>query len=69
LRLLEFRRDLTGFGTQLRLEGRELRYQKGESRYPVICLLHGALDTYKARTEDPEWANIPRIMDKLIASD
>ena len=43
-------------------------YQKSDRHYPVIYVLHGAFDTYKAWTEDPEWANIPKIMDRLIAS-
>ena len=43
-------------------------YKTSTRRYPVVYLLHGAMDTYKAWSEDPEWANIPKIADKLVAS-
>jgi S-formylglutathione hydrolase len=44
-------------------------YKNSARRYPVVYLLHGAQDTYKAWTEDSQWANIPKIADKLVASE
>jgi enterochelin esterase-like enzyme len=42
-------------------------YGKGPSHYPVIYLLHGYLGTDRAWM-DGEWANIPKIADRLIAA-
>jgi S-formylglutathione hydrolase len=41
-------------------------YQKGPSRYPVVYLLNGWGDTNKSWIEG-DWANVPRIMDRLIS--
>jgi len=41
-------------------------YQHGTSRYPVIYLLHGFLGNNKSWIEGG-WANVPKIMDRLIA--
>jgi poly(3-hydroxybutyrate) depolymerase len=43
-------------------------YQKGRKRYPVIYLLHGGNHSYPAWIDDPHYATVPKIMDKLIAS-
>jgi hypothetical protein len=43
-------------------------YQKGRKRYPVIYLLHGGNPSDPAWIDDPHYATVPKIMDKLIAS-
>jgi hypothetical protein len=43
-------------------------YQNGRKRYPVIYLLHGGNHSYPAWIDDPHYATVPKIMDKLIAS-
>jgi S-formylglutathione hydrolase len=43
-------------------------YQEGRKRYPVIYLLHGGNHSYPAWIDDPHYATVPKIMDKLIAS-
>ena len=43
-------------------------YQTGTSHYPVVYLLHGFSQTNKSWTEDADRVNVPKIMDRLIAS-
>ena len=45
-------------------------YQGSTSRYPVIYLLHGFGSTSRATEAwtQGEWANVPRMMDRLIAA-
>ena len=43
-------------------------YANGTSRYPVVYLLHGFRYTNASWTDDPGWANVPKIMDRLIAA-
>lgn len=43
-------------------------YASGASRYPVIYLLHGFGSTSKATETWTHWANVPAMMDRLIAA-
>ncbi len=43
-------------------------YAKGTTRYPVVYLLHGFLGTNKAWTNEAQWADAPKAMDRLIAA-
>jgi S-formylglutathione hydrolase len=41
-------------------------YQKGAKRYPVVYLLHGFTLSYLTWIDDTHFANVPKIMDRLI---
>ena len=45
-------------------------YRNGSSRYPVVYLLHGFGATKNADEEwtQGDWANVPRMMDRLLAA-